>query len=877
MTFVSIGFGNIIASADDLGYEGCPSNVLEMITVRNRLRNLLRIIEWAFLKFLANAIDYFDNAVDTLLKLNLFDYLSDAFSFGSMQAAVAAVMSIALIIGVCAMVLFHDKIHVSEFLMSIMVSVILLIAFPSFISACNMLKSKGVKAAQNVEISANTEQSSVDKEGIVTLSTLGSDLLAEGVYDVFNSVNYKEEMSYADVFGNSADVKNINVTGVLEPTLDSPWTAYYITDINDVQPEQKKYSELTTENMMELLGLGSEYYTYTHIQDKFILVVTYLSGGGTGCLLYTSQAYQHGCVVYEDEWETIVSASFGPSPLMPFSVKIGELVYSDGSHITNVNSFESYLKDQIANHPAVKAAGKTQAVGANSRTIDEALDIIKDDVIRELNIQANTRTAESAKSAKNITAEYKAEPLDTEEDYEDLSDIKAAIREYIYPGYTADYLYFWHIDFPETLVIMLAVLICLVFSGVKITTTLFEIMFSQIITPFIIATDLNNSGRAKKAIQNMLLSNIILMIVVVLFRLYLSVIWGVRDSEYGDNFAVVLIVIIAGAKFVIDGPDILTKLFGIDAGVKSGAGAILAITQTAQMGSYSLLSLSNMGSRVVGGAVHGGQKLVKMTGGAVAGGAKGFTGGAYGGIKNGGSIGGKVGRGFVGAAAGTMTVAIGGAFGHTDAGAKAGYKLSGAHPIESMKNTVDKAKNTVENVKNMSGEERKDAAKNMFSNMGGKLADHMDNIVGANSSSEGGGKGFSDPVSVQASSNPQTTDHSSAGGGAESGGGFSGQGSAASDTQSKVNGNSGGGFNNASASSSSNPSANPNNAPVSSSTVPQGGTDPVSADPSSQPSSPESGGGFGKSEPAKTTDTPRGSQNDPETNDKQTEKGKGFE
>ena len=38
--------------------------------------------------------------------------------------------------------------------------------------------------------------------------------------------------------------------------------------------------------------------------------------------------------------------------------------------------------------------------------------------------------------------------------------------------------------------------------------------------------------------------------------------FGIRQQ-----FAVMLIVIIAGAKFVIDGPEVLTKLFGIDAGV----------------------------------------------------------------------------------------------------------------------------------------------------------------------------------------------------------------------------------------------------------------------------------------------------------------------
>lgn len=42
-----------------------------------------------------------------------------------------------------------------------------------------------------------------------------------------------------------------------------------------------------------------------------------------------------------------------------------------------------------------------------------------------------------------------------------------------------------------------------------------------------------------------------------------------KDSEYGDSFALMLVVIVSGAKFVIDGPEILTKLFGIDGGTKS--------------------------------------------------------------------------------------------------------------------------------------------------------------------------------------------------------------------------------------------------------------------------------------------------------------------
>lgn len=245
---------------------------------------------------------------------------------------------------------------------------------------------------------------------------------------------------------------------------------------------------------------------------------------------------------------------------------------------------------------------------------------------------------------------------------------------------------------------MIAVTICLIFSGIKIATTLFEIMFSQLITPFIIATDLNGSGRAKKAIQNMLLSNIVLMIVVILIRIYISVIWGVKSSDYGDNFAVMLIVIIAGAKFVIDGPEILTKLFGIDAGVKSGAATMMAINQSMQMGSYATMGLARAGSSVV----HGAGSVAKHTASSAAGAVKGFAGGVYGGIHGGDTTPGKIGKAIGGAAAGTVTGAVGGAFGHTNAGAKAAYAATNPG---SIKDTFSNAKdNIANNVKESVGE-----------------------------------------------------------------------------------------------------------------------------------------------------------------------------
>lgn len=691
---VTSGFGSLeVCAAELTGYTGCSSDILKMVIVKSQLKDILMTIEFNILSFLCDVIDFFDKAVKTLLKLNFFDYLSDEFSLSQMQTIILSIMSLALVFGACALVIFRNKIKVSDFLMSILVATILLVAFPAFISSCNSLRSKGITTAQSIKINDQFEQANVNSDGTVAIGTLGKDLLASGIYDVENSVDLKKKMNCLDTLGSSENIKNINITGAIKVDDDKPWTTYYITDVNDVYPAQKKFNDLTTENMMSLLGLEDEYNILKNADGELILSADYGANMQVYCSVYSTSGSIYGSVLSEKDYETFLSASIGDA--CPYGATLGDLHYPDGSRITNVINYNTYLRDLIANHPAVAAAGKTQEVGANAHTVEEALDIIKNDVIRNLNIAANTRTA---KEAEPVNATYQAFPLFDEEEYDNLNSLEQVIRRNITSGYTYDSLYYYHIDFWSTFVLMIAVAICLIFSGIKIATTLFEIMFSQLITPFIIATDLNGSGRAKKAIQNMLLSNIVLMIVVILIRIYISVIWGVKSSDYGDNFAVMLIVIIAGAKFVIDGPEILTKLFGIDAGVKSGAATMMAINQSMQMGSYATMGLARTGSTVI----HGAGSVAKHTASSAAGAAKGFAGGIYGGVQGGSTVPGKIGKAIGGASAGTVVGAVGGAFGHTDAGAKFGYTV--ANP-STIKDRISSAKdNFISGIKESVGE-----------------------------------------------------------------------------------------------------------------------------------------------------------------------------
>lgn len=682
---VYIACGTISVFADNSGtYLGVPKDVLDMVKKKSVIGNFFRNICWKILTFLADVADSIDETIKNLLKLNLYDYLSDAFSLSSMWTLIIALLSIAMIVGVMIMIIYHDKIHVSDFLMNLMVSCILLIALPTFISACNTLKTRGVKTVQTVELQDGYNDTVVDKDGVVYKSTLGSDLLGQGVYDVYNSVLNKKKTTFTEAAGTSAIINSININQIINQDAEQPWTMYEITNSSEQKPAQKKYSELTTENMMELLGLSAE-YSLLDSDDKFIVIADYSSNNGD--ISYDVHAggdYPYGYALTDEDYEVISSAQLGSAA--PTSVRIGDLYFADGSRYERVSSYEIYVVGLIANSDPVRNAGLTQAVGSSARTVEDALEIIKSTVIKELNIQSNENIALSHEPYAG--AGYGDKKLMTEEEYDDLNKIAQWAEMSFASGSYEENLYYYHIDFLYTLFLLLAVCICLLFTAFKVGTTLFEIMFNQLITPFIIATDLHGSGRTKKAIQNFLLSIVILMIVILMLRVYIAVIWGVKASKYGDSFALMLVIIISGAKFVIDGPEILTKLFGIDTGTKSIAGALMTINQAVQMGGGAVSLAGKLGSGAVragGGAAVGAFNGIKE-------GINNMTEMPSGGSNKASRAADKIFSGWSGVVAGGTAGAVGGLFGKSGAGVTAADMMTGRPRGQGFTSTADSNK-----------------------------------------------------------------------------------------------------------------------------------------------------------------------------------------
>lgn len=150
--------------------------------------------------------------------------------------------------------------------------------------------------------------------------------------------------------------------------------------------------------------------------------------------------------------------------------------------------------------------------------------------------------------------------------------------------------YRWHVNWGVLIVSLLVTTIALVITVVKIGRAIFDLAFHQIFGMFVAVTDLTGGQKIKKVlveIANTFGVMFVMVFILKIFMLYSNWVNGLK-SDIG-TFAVVLLLI-AGAWAVIDAPDIVQRIMGIDAGLRSG--------WQAMMGAYA-------GAKVAGGVGKG--------------------------------------------------------------------------------------------------------------------------------------------------------------------------------------------------------------------------------------------------------------------------------
>ncbi len=163
--------------------------------------------------------------------------------------------------------------------------------------------------------------------------------------------------------------------------------------------------------------------------------------------------------------------------------------------------------------------------------------------------------------------------------------------------FTSTMYYRYKIDFFSIYVTLIISALALVLSGIKIARLLYELAINQSIAFFTAVTDLASGQRLKKCIEMILGTFVILFSCFFLLQLY--VIGSAYCNQNMDNIFARLIALGALAWAVIDGPNLVERIVGIDAGINSA---------------FKALSGTYMASKTIGAVSKGVGGFVKNAG-----------------------------------------------------------------------------------------------------------------------------------------------------------------------------------------------------------------------------------------------------------------------
>lgn len=174
-----------------------------------------------------------------------------------------------------------------------------------------------------------------------------------------------------------------------------------------------------------------------------------------------------------------------------------------------------------------------------------------------------------------------------------------------------NWYYRYYVDYLSIYLCLLATIIAYFFTAWKVGKIIFELAFHQLLAVFMAASDLTTGQRIKTVFKSLGSIYVVLMLLPILLKLF--VLGQAYVGSHVTNGFVKGFILVALAFAVIDGPNIIERVLGVDAGIRSG---------------FQTLATAFMLTRGAASAAKGVGKTIGAVGGAAAG-------AAVGGIKDG--------------------------------------------------------------------------------------------------------------------------------------------------------------------------------------------------------------------------------------------------
>ncbi|MGG0835398.1 pLS20_p028 family conjugation system transmembrane protein [Priestia aryabhattai] len=131
--------------------------------------------------------------------------------------------------------------------------------------------------------------------------------------------------------------------------------------------------------------------------------------------------------------------------------------------------------------------------------------------------------------------------------------------------------YRWHWNFWTIAISLFVTGMTMLFTSIKLAKLCYELGFNAILAQLVAPADVGDGQKLKTVLQNILNTFLVIIMIFISMKVYLIGMTYIAEHTEGVT---TLILQIAFSIAVVDGPVMCERLFGIDAGLKSGWGAV---------------------------------------------------------------------------------------------------------------------------------------------------------------------------------------------------------------------------------------------------------------------------------------------------------------
>ena len=166
-----------------------------------------------------------------------------------------------------------------------------------------------------------------------------------------------------------------------------------------------------------------------------------------------------------------------------------------------------------------------------------------------------------------------------------------------------NHYYRYNFNFFNMWIGLIALIMVYIFSSYKVIRISFELLIHKIILPFVSGGDITNGKRTRQVIQSIASNYLILLVILVIQQAFGFAFLYIGDMKINALFKVFFQVFLSIS--VIDAPNIIEQILGVDAGLKSAFsmfGITRAVGTIARGASKTLSTAGRVTKGVASGA-----------------------------------------------------------------------------------------------------------------------------------------------------------------------------------------------------------------------------------------------------------------------------------